>query len=728
MLAGVLAMTTALAPAGAGQDGNAAAPVGATTRPAPSPDGIAPVAVVTAEEIVVTASRREMLLRELPASAVVVREPSSAKPAAKNFLDLFADEPGVKVNRRQDNGIFGAGLEIRGLNTNAVSGGNVLVLLDGIPQRRLSFGGPYMGAIPMDAVTRVELIKGPMSVQYGRGALAGAMQLFTDSGDEEYGGKTQITYDSASKNIRSWLRFFGPVEGMAGSTFSLTASGGYAEGWQERTESGRGYLYWHGRFVLSRRDELGLVAGYYKGCENVAAPLLIDEEGNRLPGIDRDTNLGVPGQNGIQLREYRAGATWTHRYEETFLHKLTAAYWNGDTVWHVGRPSDAPAAGTVVSRRAGDQHFEEESWFTELQFQKFYELGTCATGSLTFGGTLEYQKYDNSNRPLRTTTSTFSQGIPLDLATMAEPDKSTWVYGDTTRRETREWDWSAFISNQTTFFERLTVEAGARFDSYRRTQVNLSNGNRSAVRDSAISPGVGLSYRLCGEPDARDHLTGYASYGRGFFPVFRGVSSTEILELSPETSESYEAGLKAAAFDGRLSTTVAAYCMQRKDVVGYNAATATQENMGDWDIKGVEFDVRARPADWLDLRGSYTYRCPRIDRHDSNPAYEGNHVVFVSDQMFKIGAELNHQRKLFVGSDVVWTGQCHADEANRITLPAHCEVNAHVAYKWDHCKVTFFVRNLFDQEYYSGVFNGVVNGSAFPGEPRTFGVTFAAEF
>ena len=681
------------------------------------------------DAIIVTASRYEVLMRELPASAIVLDQPRLKRPDAKNFLDALSDQPGIKVTSRQDGGIFGAGIEVRGFNTNSMSGGNVLILLDGIPQRRLSFGGPYMGAIPFDAVTRMELVKGPLSVQYGRGSLAGAMQLFTDPGDKAYGGVTQVMFDTASRDIRAYYRARGPIEGLNDSTFSLTTSGGYAEGWQERAESGKGFLYWHGDLHLSERDNLKTIAGFYKGSEHVASPVLIDRNGRRWAGIDRDTNLGVPGQNSIDLEEYRLGAAWTHDYSDTLLHKLTLSYWNGDTKWAVGRPSDAPAAGTVVSRPSSDRRFEEEGWYSELLVKKDYDISKDVSGTMTVGGNLEYWTLDNFFQGIRIPTSTFAQGITLDLATMAEPPKNTWIYGGITKRTTREYDSGLFLTNRLVFLDRFTVDAGARFDYYRRVQENKTNGNDSTISDSAVSPAVGLSYRLLGEAKSKDFLAAYGSWGSGFFPVFRGgAGGAEIANLSPETSDSYEAGIKGAALEGKLSGSLAVYQTTRNDVVGWNPIAGQQENMGDWDVKGIELDLRAKPVEWLDVFGSYTVRSPEIARNEGNPQVEGNQLVFVAREMFKLGAVLNHDKKLFVGSDLQWTGGTFADEANTIALNEHCEVNAHVSYKWNVFTFTVFVKNIFDEDYYSGVFNGVRNGSAFMGAPRTFGFSIAAKF
>src|SRR5262249_6847338 len=151
-----------------------------------------------------------------------------------------------------------------------------------------------------------------------------------------------------------------------------------------------------------------------------------------------------------------------------------------------------------------------------------------------------------------------------------EPDPSTYIFGPKTIRATRELDHGLFIKNQMSLFERWDLQMGARADHYRRTQRNLTSGNSSKVSDGAISPSVGLLYHLHKSPTSDTGL--YANWGRGFSPIFRGVTSTEIVTVDPETSRSLEAGIKTLLYNGLLEGTLALYRLDRTNVVGLNAA------------------------------------------------------------------------------------------------------------------------------------------------------------
>lgn len=334
-------------------------------------------------DVVVTGTRVRTTPFDSAADVEVITGDRAHPTGGKSFRDALVGVTGVRLNARGEDPTF-SDLEVRGLNTNATSGANVLILLDGIPQRRLSFGGPYMGALPFDAVSRIELVKGPMSSQYGRGSLAGAIQLFTHPGSEAPGATLRMMHEMVTDTQRGSLQLRGPLP-MDDTTFSVTGSGTVSNGWQPRTNTRHGDVYVHVDSHLTFRDHLVLVGGFYDAAEQAVSPVLIDRDGNRLPGIDRDTNLGVPEQNTLDVEETRLAARYTHDFSPSTQLGLTVARWSADTLWKMGRPSDAPASGSVVTRTARNLGWEESSWLTEVQLQSRYEVISQVAGVLTGG-------------------------------------------------------------------------------------------------------------------------------------------------------------------------------------------------------------------------------------------------------------------------------------------------------------------------------------------------------
>jgi iron complex outermembrane recepter protein len=709
-----------------------------TPAPPPSAPSSGPDASKNAPiHVVVTGTRLETDAINVPADVKVVRRDRLQRPGTKSAPAALNDVSGVKLNPRQENAAF-TDFEVRGLTGNSTSGGNVLVMLDGIPQRRLSFGGPYMGALPFEAILREELMKGPSSSLYGRNALSGALQLFSDPGSEQLHFDMTGWYEYPMHDVRTGLRASGPlgkepIGGTKMSTWSMTASHNYAEGWQPRTQAEKGDLYLHVNVNLSDRDKLTVLGGFYNGVEGYVAPVPVDREGKRMYGVSRNANLAVPGQNGLDLNEQRFAVRYTRTWSDAVLSKLTVSWWRGDSLWAVGRPDDRPATGTIMARSASDRHFLENVLFSEAEVQGRYQLGNVIAGALSAGASYEYLQYLMTSSELTTADAfqqsggKFTSGIPLDLGTMREPARSSWHYGDWSRRDTYEQDAGVFLRKQLTLVERVFVAAGARYDWYKRTQENPTTGEEAHASDSAWSPSAGLSVAVIQRPEHK--LNVFGNLGRGFSPVFRAVNNTQFADVKPETSKSVEAGLKSLLWGRTLELGATVYQIERNDIVAMNPVSRKQENVGDWRIRGVEADARYRPVQPVAFFAAYTVRNPIIVRFDADPVQRGKQVPVVSRHMLTIGMEARAPFGLGGGSSVRYASKFYGNEQNSFELPAYALWDLWLFYDIRTvARVSIFARNLLDADYYTAVFSGVKNGSAFAGPPRSFGAQLHAHF
>ena len=682
-----------------------------------------PVETTPLAPLVVTASRVESDVMDLPLSAIVLRQEDFA-PQTRFAVDALSSVVGIRVDNRPGETLF-SGFEIRGLSTNDTSGTNALIMLDGIPQRRLSFGGPYLGTLPFAAVDRMELIKGPLGSIYGRGALTGALQLFTNPGTDEWHLNTSTAYRSDLESLFGSLQITGPIAGLTGGTLSFTASGKDAEGWQPWTNSNMQDYYLHLHLPLGADDTVTLTGGWHDGKDDNASPVPITASGDLLL-VEHGANLSIPGHNYMDMQEFRAAVAWEHRFDDTLRSNISVGYWNGQTEMFLGRPTDGPNPGsTVVNRLTQERYWQEDSWIGQFELQKEIKLGGNITATLTAGGSLEYLTWNNTSRSLRVPSTTFAQGIPLDLATMIEPDPSTYIYGPWGTRDTSESDYGGFIRSQLDCGDAVTVFAGLRYDGYRREQENLTSGASSTVTDSAYSPAAGIlwhAYKSGGTV-----VNPYFSWGRGFAPVFRGVGTTEIVQIDPETSESFELGIKSEFADGKVQAEASIYQIERLDVIAFDATTASYGNFGDWRIRGVETSVSWQPVDALKGYANFTYREPIVDADPTNPGTVGKDVPMVPRTIAKCGVEYHPAEAWTIGLEGAYYGDSYNTPLNTVKVSDYFLVNAQVSYQWKNYRITGFVTNLFDQEYASSAF-AVVNGAVFEGLPRGFGLKLDARF
>jgi len=177
------------------------------------------------DRIVVTASRREQASAETPAPVTVIDRAEIERRQPEKMTDLFKDIPGVEVTGE---GPFRGLPVIRGLSSN-----RVLILVDGqrLNNAREStvFAGIQPGLVDLSQVERIEVVRGPASVQYGSDALGGVINIITRQpdlgGDElEVGGSASFEYGENADSSRTFLGVSG-----SGRGFSFNVAGAYQE-------------------------------------------------------------------------------------------------------------------------------------------------------------------------------------------------------------------------------------------------------------------------------------------------------------------------------------------------------------------------------------------------------------------------------------------------------------------------------------------------------------------
>lgn len=122
-------------------------------------------------EIVVTATRSEERLVDVPADVTVKTLDTLRRDGFTFGTDEFRGVPGVSFRRGEGDGDEFPYVSIRG--SNGTEG--YLTLIDGMPFDLNEEGA--LGIVPYPALSRVEVVKGPASALYGRGALYGAVKL-----------------------------------------------------------------------------------------------------------------------------------------------------------------------------------------------------------------------------------------------------------------------------------------------------------------------------------------------------------------------------------------------------------------------------------------------------------------------------------------------------------------------------------------------------------------------
>jgi len=131
-------------------------------------------------EIVVTAKGNQELASVLPTSHIL-NSADIAASQAKDIPALLDQISGISV---RDSGGRGSSTSVF---LRGTSNSQIIVLVDGVRVGSATLGSATLNAYPIEAIDRIEVVKGPLSGIYGAGAVGGVIHLFTKKGDEGLG-------------------------------------------------------------------------------------------------------------------------------------------------------------------------------------------------------------------------------------------------------------------------------------------------------------------------------------------------------------------------------------------------------------------------------------------------------------------------------------------------------------------------------------------------------------
>jgi outer membrane cobalamin receptor len=129
---------------------------------------------VTMDTVVVTATKTEEQRKDLPNAVIVVDDADIEESPATSVGDLLGGKTGIDWRTRGNYGGAAEEIHIRGMGADGTQ-----VLVNGVTVNSPSYGSADVGKIPMNAIYRIEVVKGSGSVLYGSGAMGGLINIFT---------------------------------------------------------------------------------------------------------------------------------------------------------------------------------------------------------------------------------------------------------------------------------------------------------------------------------------------------------------------------------------------------------------------------------------------------------------------------------------------------------------------------------------------------------------------
>ncbi|MDT3679887.1 MAG: TonB-dependent receptor [Burkholderiaceae bacterium] len=167
------------------------------------------------ESVVVTATRSETTIDRALADVVVIDSQTIRDAGAASLPELLRSAGGVEMSQSGGPGT-NSGLFLRGTKTS-----QTLVLVDGVRIENPLSGSGMPEYLPLDAIDRIEIVRGPMSSLYGSGAIGGVIQVFTRRAQAD-GWRPYASVGAGSQGTARAQAGFSAAQ--AGTRFSLSAS------------------------------------------------------------------------------------------------------------------------------------------------------------------------------------------------------------------------------------------------------------------------------------------------------------------------------------------------------------------------------------------------------------------------------------------------------------------------------------------------------------------------
>jgi catecholate siderophore receptor len=673
-------------------------PLRIVLAPEPTSEQITVEAVAPARNSSVM--RTDTLLRDVPQALTVIDRRFIRDQAMRGVADAIRFVPGIVVAQGEGNRDQ---LVFRGNSSTAD------FFVDGIRDDVQHVRDLYN-------VERVEALKGPSAMSFGRGGVGGVVNRVPRRAG--WSDTREIGVRAGAWDERRATADLGRAFGDAAArvTAMFEDSGSHRDGFGLERYGVNPTLAWR----LGGRTTLR--AGYERFHDERTADRGVPSFAGRPLATDPSTFFGNADLSraevtvdALQSSIEHAGARFTLR-----SHLRYADY---DKFYQNVFPGAVNAAGTHVALTAYDNTTARRNLFSQTDLVLKPKTGSVAH-TLLVGAELGRQENDDLRRTGYFTSlgpNVTSVSAPITAPTTSLPVEFRPGATDANSHAVATVA-ALYAQDQVVLTRHLQVVAGVRYDRFAIDFTNNRNQTELQSRDGVLSPRLGLILKPS-EP-----VSLYASYTRSFFPR-AGEQLTSLTPsnraLDPEDFRNYEAGAKWDLPSG-LSLSAAAFQLDRGNVAVADPTNPAVSHLVDAQrTRGVELGVSGTlTRDWT-VFGGYAFMEGEITRSLSPSAQAGAELAMVPRHSFSLWSRYDLTPAWGIGLGVLHRGDSFTSTDNAVVLPGFTRVDGAVYATFGRFLGQVNVENLLDADYYASAHN---NNNITPGAPRALRVGLTTRF
>lgn len=578
------------------------------------------------EEIVVTAQKRAQVLADVPVSLTAISGEKLTDAGIENLSDMSEYTPNFKL---VDSGLI-PNIYMRGVGSGSNQGFELSV---GMFSDGIHLGRPHQTRAAFMDVQRVEVLRGPQSILFGKNAIAGALNIISATPGDEFESILSGSLGLPHQDAEISAVISGPINDQFGARLAVRQRGenGYiynrAQGRDEPSTdelATRGTFTWapsdafdsslkleHTRRVQNGRTFQPTDPGALTGCSGEETNFDLSRNTNEaeravIEAYNATLNVSIPvGESTLTV------VTGASGFDSSDLYDADASEF--DTIYLLGDEFyDQVSTEIRFASPIGN--------FVDYIFGVFYQQGDLLFNEfgplIARAGALGDQGNCNVNTTVIAEADLY-RNFTIESKAWSAFGQATFNFTDSFRSTVG----MRYVKETKDGFRQLDVyEPGTRDDVNPVTaaaldQLLIRQHTLSGNRDVGILlPSVNFQWDVTN--DVMSYLTATRGAKSGSFDARNNNDNTgpsgggENFEFEDEVADAFELGAKMTLADGRADLNIAAYLVNYSELqvsVFDGVAGFTVTNAGEAKIQGIEIDGRFLASEHLLFTGALAF-------------------------------------------------------------------------------------------------------------------------
>ena len=648
--------------------------------------------------VISTATRTPTPLRDVPQSVTVVTQELIKNQMMMSIGDVVRYVPGITAHQGENNRDQ---IIVRGNSSSAD------FFVDGVRDDVQYYRDLYN-------VDRVEALKGPNAMIFGRGGAGGVVNRVMKEA-----GFQPVREVSLQGGMYGNKRFSTDLDQPLGDKMALRVNGMFEDSDSFRNSVGLQRYGVTPTLTIQPSSQTKVTVHYEHLHDTRVADRGIPAFQGRPVAVDASTFYGDPNASDVRANVNLTSALVEHHVGGVTIRNHTM-FGDYDRFYQ----NFVPGAVTANQQQVTMTSYNNETARRNL-FNQTDVIYVTATGrfrhTLLAGAEVGRQLTDNFRN-----TGFFNNTATSILAPYSNPTISTPV---TFRQSATDADnhlrtivAATYAQDQIELSRHVQLVAGLRFDHFDLQYHNNRNGDTLTRPDNLVSPRAGIVVK----PVAP--LSLYSSYSVSYLPSSGDQFSsltTITQQVEPEKFSNYEVGANWDVLRG-LALTTAAYRLNRTNTRSTDPNDPTRiVQTGSQRTNGYELGLNGLIASAWSIAGGYAYQDAFVTSA-TTAAQAGAQVGQVPHHTFSLWNRYQFHPRVAAGLGVLYRSDMFVAVDNTVTLPGYARADGAVYFALSkQVRLQANVENVFDKKYY---INADSNTNISPGFPRTIRLGLTTTF